>query len=264
MRRRPLPPHMRGKPGDHPVPDCGPASTPAYAGQTRTYFACALILIPLPPHMRGKRPARAHPPRQRPSTPAYAGQTVSPKLIRQAIHLYPRICGANCGPPSSASSAEPLPPHMRGKRDEPGDRIRDPASTPAYAGQTQRQSPQRTACSLYPRICGANPLDGSPGHVRPPLPPHMRGKLGCVRVDRALRPSTPAYAGQTRKAGSSSLWSALYPRICGANLVAVSLVALIQPLPPHMRGKPRGTRDTELSRHLYPRICGANTVQDSL
>ena len=150
---------------------------------------------------------------------------------------------------------------MRGKRSGPRGAGRVPASTPAYAGQTGRQWCGGCGGGLYPRICGANPIRlDFPGN-KPPLPPHMRGKLCGHPPWYVSCPSTPAYAGQTGQAAHPRLRPHLYPRICGANSSPFLFRHGASPLPPHMRGKRNAISSLQLARLLYPRICGANSTR---
>ena len=116
-RGRPLPPRTWGKPGDHPVPDCGPASTPTHVGQTST-TSRGSGESSLYPHARGANGAPSEmratrsplPPRTwgkhgddglvhglQASTPTHVGQTTPPLHPLQDLRLYPHARGANGG-----------------------------------------------------------------------------------------------------------------------------------------------------------------------
>ena len=150
-------------------------------------------------------------------------------------------------------------------------------STPACAGQSLRFDLPAPTLPVYPRVCGAI-LTCRPYHWQAPgLPPRVRGNRIAIPFQLLFLWSTPACAGQSRIRLASGPAHPVYPRVCGAIMVAEPSPPHPAGLPPRVRGNPsqssvgiasgRSTpacagqspkrRPENSSSKVYPRVCGA-------
>ena len=131
---------------------------------------------------------------------------------------------------------------------------------------------------VYPRVCGGNRCAAWGQAESSGLSPRVRGKPRQRRLQRQLRGSIPACAGET---SSPALWSCLpgvYPRVCGGNANKVKHQHYGEGLSPRVRGKRgRGNQGRRRSGSIpacageafrrpfvrevcrvYPRVCGGS------
>ena len=158
-----------------------------------------------------------------------------------------------------------------------------PGSIPASAGQPVRRGVSVLATTVYPRECGAAPLQSFPPHDTAGLSPRVRGSQAWRDVCRLRLRSIPASAGQPILQDSMAAGLAVYPRECGAASLASRRDMAVSGLSPRVRGSPpvivsiagnirsipasagqpsSGDR-RRCSRAVYPRECGAAKAQAS-
>ena len=106
---------------------------------------------------------------------------------------------------------------MRGKPSSNSDTRAVIRITPAHAGKTQQQIPQRSVCWDHPRACGENGGGARGEGVYRGSPPRMRGKLVDIVVWVVGLRITPAHAGKTKRLYILTAYKRDHPRACGEN-----------------------------------------------
>ncbi len=86
-------------------------------------------------------------------------------------------------------------------------------------------------------MCGENRLVLELRRLALGSPPHVRGKLDKIGAINFNSGITPACAGKTEQHQPKSVSAWDHPRMCGENLVGVSLCLFLWGSPPHVRGK---------------------------
>ena len=191
-------------------------------------------------------------------TPAYAGRTAGVQGFVTSVTDHPRVCGENSSACSMPIDVRGSPPRMRGEQPihHRGDNV--VRITPAYAGRTLRDVPQRCAGEDHPRVCGENP--GWCLRLMPRLgsPPRMRGEHLIIRETTQAVGITPAYAGRTLCCVVRLGCSGDHPRVCGENPARIWPPISPQGSPPRMRGEPRARPRSRSTVQDHPRVCGEN------
>ena len=165
---------------------------------------------------------------------------------------------------------------MRGKV-QPERDVQDAARiTPAYAGKRHHPEPGQSSSEDHPRVCGEKcwilssntPLMGSP--------PRMRGKAFGLVLYKVEIGITPACAGKSLLARTSSACPWDHPRVCGEKISQTRRNLPLGGSPPRMRGKVKpvlwaarvagitparaGKSRCPLGHHPrlrdHPRVCG--------
>ena len=133
-------------------------------------------------------------------------------------------------------------------------------SIPASAGQPRCAKYDRCCSWVYPRECGAAPLERSPRAVARGLSPRVRGSL-CMTSESAIGSrSIPASAGQPISGFSCFGMGRVYPRECGAaDGGCVGAGGLFGSIPASA-GQPHTVPVVARLRKVYPRECGAASL----
>ena len=88
------------------------------------------------------------------SIPACAGEPVAISLVEAQGKVYPRVCGGTRSPVPTAPWRDGLSPRVRGNPRKGAPLIARGGSIPACAGEPPPRAAPRTACTVYPRVCG--------------------------------------------------------------------------------------------------------------
>ena len=108
--------------------------------------------------------------------------------------------------------------------------------TPAYAGNTQTLRRRWNLQRDHPRVCGEHSLIRMLSMILMGSPPRMRGTPQNADEQGEAGGITPAYAGNTAGALSSSSMRRDHPRVCGEHGAAKLRSRLTWGSPPRMRG----------------------------
>ena len=129
-----------------------------------------------------------------------------------------------------------LSPRLRGLRPAPRPTCRALRSIPASAGPATPNTPRKSRCMVYPRVCGACWGEHPPGVINIGLSPRLRG-LRVGPGGEALRGrSIPASAGPAATQALRAWPPAVYPRVCGACMSRNPGVPSTSGLFPRLRG----------------------------
>ena len=270
-------PARAGQPrAELPVPP-GSAVYPRAGGATAFIHGTASLEAGLPPRGRGN-PTEACPfTAWRRSTPAWAGQPTADPIVTLAVKVYPRVGGATIPLRCRYALLEGLPPRGRGNPAYPTPQQQWHRSTPAWAGQPQREEPRLGVPRVYPRVGGATSLWSNTHPLLAGLPPRGRGNRIGSGLTRTGCRSTPAWAGQPPPPLDWPLSGAVYPRVGGATNSKHPQTIIRTGLPPRGRGnrarwrvsvrrtgstpawagQPSRSTTAPRVRSVYPRVGGA-------
>ena len=188
--------------------------------------------------MRGKRIACLACNLQTGITPAHAGKTPSTFCSARLRRDHPRACGENHSGLYPDYPQSGSPPRMRGKLGDIRVRGGSMGITPAHAGKTGHAGTNWARMRDHPRACGENRIDVTLQYRDQGSPPRMRGKRKQPFEPDGGAGITPAHAGKTPFASTSSTSRRDHPRACGENECTQSKHFLHRGSPPRMRGKP--------------------------
>ena len=211
-------------------------------------------------------------------TPAGAGKTTEKRVSKLQNGDHPRRCGENFLPVVICTTPLGSPPQVRGKRSCIFYNALDSRITPAGAGKTILRHFRRFGSRDHPRRCGENTDAHKKVALCPGSPPQVRGKQILCREGGLCIRITPAGAGKTTQATTSSPNAPDHPRRCGENSSPRLNVFFLAGSPPQVRGKlvqfvnaavharitPAGAGKTSDSNAVYgaskdhPRRCGEN------
>ena len=230
----------------------------------------------LSPRVRGN-PVSGSPPRARMrSIPACAGEPTSTRTTRARQRVYPRVCGGTFYEVTLLGVGDGLSPRVRGNRIDDGSILGVVGSIPACAGEPFRRCQHGRRCRVYPRVCGGtNEPSGATAAARG-LSPRVRGNRERQDARRGRRRSIPACAGEPRRLRAGIRRSAVYPRVCGGTTRRAGRTTRWGGLSPRVRGnpmlggngsgavgsipacagEPRRRPIWRGRRKVYPRVCG--------
>ena len=155
--------------------------------------------------------------------------------------------------------------------------------TPAGAGKTFLDEPEKEEQWDHPRRCGENEMQVITARVSEGSPPQVRGKHSYLPIFGHFNGITPAGAGKTRFFSNFTSPLKDHPRRCGENFAPVAACMILIGSPPQVRGKhssknvsmllmritPAGAGKTPRQAYLsvsapdHPRRCGENVVFSS-
>ena len=189
-------------------------------------------------------------------TPAYAGKSRGRDTDERAGQDHPRIRGEKAKYLGVDDTVAGSPPHTRGKvglqhGQLPPDRI-----TPAYAGKSLCSSQRILNAEDHPRIRGEKDARRTSAVLRSGSPPHTRGKVPTPSLTLFHAGITPAYAGKSSTALTSSSTTRDHPRIRGEKSVAVPVHISHKGSPPHTRGKALRAGQAHRVRRITPAYAG--------
>ena len=273
---RGLSPRVRGKRHQLTPDDLLERSIPACAGETASSANHSLAakvyprvcggnghspLVPgygggLSPRVRGKLVRWYFIEAKRRSIPACAGETPDPGRPAGRGQVYPRVCGGNHARNTSPAVSRGLSPRVRGKRRRPVRKGGAARSIPACAGETTRGIGIWPRRPVYPRVCGGNWTRLNPSTRGTGLSPRVRGKPAPPPEGGRRIGSIPACAGETAVSRFPYDSRAVYPRVCGGNIMTVHSFSSAQGLSPRVRGKRRIPRRPAAPERSIPACAG--------
>ena len=152
-----------------------------------------------PPQVRGKRNASYHSARFGRITPAGAGKTLLFANFRAFQWDHPRRCGENFAPVAACMILIGSPPQVRGKHSSKNVSMLLMRITPAGAGKTFLDEPEKEEQWDHPRRCGENEMQVITARVSEGSPPQVRGKHSYLPIFGHFNGITPAGAGKTSR-----------------------------------------------------------------
>ena len=148
------------------------------------------------------------------------------------------------------------PPHVRGKGKDIDRTGRAAGITPACAGKSCISVRLSGLRGDHPRMCGEKESNIG-GYVSTVgSPPHVRGKVRRLTLERLFTGITPACAGKSTKLRNAirSKWD--HPRMCGEKLYTPCIIAPNVGSPPHVRGKAACSGIAENEFGITPACAG--------
>ena len=173
-----LSPRGRGKPPrlDWHIPP--PSVYPRVGGGNGNKPLIGYKRVGLSPRGRGKLLLLLVDRRRMRSIPAWAGETDAWRMGERLAEVYPRVGGGNAACRSAGASLTGLSPRGRGKHGRRRRRNDGLGSIPAWAGETPKDTPCRSATRVYPRVGGGNHTETAGRDAGVGLSPRGRGKQG--------------------------------------------------------------------------------------
>ena len=129
-----------------------------------------------------------------------------------------------------------LSPRVRGNLATPRPVRPAPGSIPACAGEPCRLPTFTATNRVYPRVCGGTYGISLIIARAGGLSPRVRGNPLSERTDNIWQRSIPACAGEPTTRIKSSIYSKVYPRVCGGTGCWTILRWHIAGLSPRVRG----------------------------
>ena len=230
----------------------------------------------LSPRVRGNRcrdPAGSASPR---SIPACAGEPTLPVTLPLNPRVYPRVCGGTTVSSRVTSTQRGLSPRVRGNRVDARPDLGNLGSIPACAGEPSEAGHSKITKWVYPRVCGGTDPGGTRTRSTRGLSPRVRGNPRPPRCLPSCCGSIPACAGEPISCARPSIYSEVYPRVCGGTHPTKAGLPNGMGLSPRVRGNPKrpsipsigdgsipacageprvSSPRSEHSR-VYPRVCG--------
>ena len=156
-----------------------------------------------------------------------------------------------------------LSPRVRGNRLDLMERVLEPRSIPACAGEPRRCRCQCPACQVYPRVCGGTRVILATVRANAGLSPRVRGNPTQDIKGVWDEGSIPACAGGTVGVTAlTALHTGLSPRVRG-NRIPVDAGTSTTGSIPACAGEPISHGTPWRRGTVYPRVCGG-TVLESL
>ena len=269
---------MRGKRGTKPTMTKDQRITPAGAGKT-TYSANYQCASKDHPRRCGENAAStAFMLAASGSPPQVRGKRSGTNIYSSVGSDHPRRCGENHCSNRIDRQDNGSPPQVRGKRHFLASSNFRLGITPAGAGKTFLDEPEKEEQWDHPRRCGENFAGMDKPEGMTGSPPQVRGKLERLHEDCAITGITPAGAGKTRRCCAHRPKFQDHPRRCGENGLDRRRDPSGIGSPPQVRGKllekigiekengitPAGAGKTARKVHGtscikdHPRRCGEN------
>ena len=222
-----------------------------------------LVCYGSPPHARGRRP-HVNPSRVVPGiTPACAGKTAS--LGKRIAHRsdHPRMRGEDHPLWIKAIMCTGSPPHARGRLQE----IRPDSKwfriTPACAGKTFGLGGGLVPPWDHPRMRGEDATYRQKMSLLAGSPPHARGRRSQSRKGSRASGITPACAGKTTPAATTSPKPRDHPRMRGEDSESSQSSPIPAGSPPHARGRLSTLRTPRRSCRITPACAGKTRATPS-
>ena len=215
------------------------------------------------------------------SIPACAGepQALSPTVQRTTV--YPRVCGGTQMAQMEGEDDNGLSPRVRGNL-SPTTRLRlTGRSIPACAGEPRAERQNLPFPKVYPRVCGGTNPSRIIFILLKGLSPRVRGNLRSAAYTARADRSIPACAGEPVPLLHSTIYSEVYPRVCGGTPRRSCYAKSVRGLSPRVRGNPDSDRPPPPSERsipacageparsrrrrrsawVYPRVCGGTIMR---
>ena len=130
--------------------------------------------------------------------------------------------------------------------------------TPACAGKTIEDIPNRFSMGDHPRVCGKNVNHCYRDSVFSGSPPRVREKLTPLVSTVVATRITPACAGKTDSLMQYYYRDRDHPRVCGKNPNHPLTLLISGGSPPRVREKQDNDFQGEHQMRDHPRVCGKN------
>ncbi len=156
------------------------------------------------------------------------------------------------------------PPHVRGKGKDIDRTGRAAGITPACAGKSCISVRLSGLRGDHPRMCGEKESNIG-GYVSTVgSPPHVRGKVRRLTLERLFTGITPACAGKSTKLRNAirSKWD--HPRMCGEKSAASTCPICARGSPPHVRGKVKENQTLWYEDRITPACAGKSYIRLAL
>ena len=157
-------------------------------------------------------------------------------MMLSRVRDHPRVCGEHSVVPLALESSAGSSPRMRGTLGVGVRRNVGNGIIPAYAGNTIVTFAQWTTARDHPRVCGEHGLAATARWGRTGSSPRMRGTLRKGRHQRLQFGIIPAYAGNTKRHGKTTLRPWDHPRVCGEHPRRMGVRHVRGGSSPRMRG----------------------------
>ena len=220
--------------------DKRPEDHPRRCGENAASTAFMLAASGSPPQVRGKR----------------SGTNIYSSVGSD----HPRRCGENHCSNRIDRQDNGSPPQVRGKRHFLASSNFRLGITPAGAGKTFLDEPEKEEQWDHPRRCGENFAGMDKPEGMTGSPPQVRGKLERLHEDCAITGITPAGAGKTRRCCAHRPKFQDHPRRCGENARTAQDMRLWTGSPPQVRGKPPRCRRKSPMTRITPAGAGKTVV----
>ena len=157
--------------------------------------------VGLSPRVRGHHVLSANGIDRARSIPACAGSPPFLNNRKQAVWVYPRVCGVTCQKERRRSQQYGLSPRVRGHRRRGFHSAGSVRSIPACAGSPASRLHLVGFFMVYPRVCGVTSGEGPRGVRANGLSPRVRGHRCPDAPTGRSHGSIPACAGSPRAIG---------------------------------------------------------------
>ena len=211
------PPQVRGKRLDNRYASDNSRITPAGAGKTCTYRKLAANYRDHPRRCGENVGFGEVCCRNQGSPPQVRGKLFCHTFFAGCVKDHPRRCGENHCSNRIDRQDNGSPPQVRGKRHFLASSNFRLGITPAGAGKTFLDEPEKEEQWDHPRRCGENFAGMDKPEGMTGSPPQVRGKLERLHEDCAITGITPAGAGKTRRCCAHRPKFQDHPRRCGEN-----------------------------------------------
>ena len=171
------------------------------------------------------------------SPPQVRGKRSGTNIYSSVGSDHPRRCGENHCSNRIDRQDNGSPPQVRGKRHFLASSNFRLGITPAGAGKTFLDEPEKEEQWDHPRRCGENFAGMDKPEGMTGSPPQVRGKLERLHEDCAITGITPAGAGKTRRCCAHRPKFQDHPRRCGENKHCKFAHVEQIGSPPQVRGK---------------------------
>ena len=212
--------------------------------------------VGLPPRARGRLRGLPAPVVGIGTTPACAGKTATAAWAGSRKRDYPRVRGEDGSIPRHSSTQSGLPPRARGRLGLGIDPMDAGGTTPACAGKTVTPTALTKGVRDYPRVRGEDPPSSFFFCQFGGLPPRARGRPAVAADFHAVRGTTPACAGKTRRWKASKTRPRDYPRVRGEDAHSPASWSLRVGLPPRARGRRFRVGGGEITAGTTPACAG--------
>ena len=194
------------------------------------------VAVGLSPPTRGNRVGRGFAADALRSIPAHAGEPDAPVAPDLRFGVYPRPRGGTRKREGKEIWQVGLSPPTRGNLCELKPVYITARSIPAHAGEPQGRRRLRWTTPVYPRPRGGTRKREGKEIWQVGLSPPTRGNPDIEVLERLVKRSIPAHAGEPRRLTVNSIWGEVYPRPRGGTRRKEKEAAHAHGLSPPTRG----------------------------
>ena len=169
-------------------------------------------------------------------SPACAGSS-SLEIERTWLSsVQPRVCGEQLWNGTFRLLAHGSAPRVRGAGRLPCHAVACDRFSPACAGSSQSAPKPDQPQAVQPRVCGEQSSRITSSVLGPGSAPRVRGAVVFEYRANLLSRFSPACAGSRRSRLPTAMWSAVQPRVCGEQGVALTGAGTAAGSAPRVRG----------------------------